>query len=137
MTKTFALLVCLLAPLYAAPDSGANLAVDGGTASFLVTTNVPAISVKGKSTALQARVRMERNADGLHLAEIEASMPVSSIATGMSLRDEHMRRYIFTTGDSKLMTAAVPHRLEKITKPFARSPARWRFAESHGHSRCR
>jgi polyisoprenoid-binding protein YceI len=32
---------------------------------------------------------------------VEASIPVKSILTGMAIRDEHMRRYIFTTTDGK------------------------------------
>jgi polyisoprenoid-binding protein YceI len=40
-------------------------------------------------------------ADGLHLEKVETSIPVKSIFTGMAIRDEHMRRYIFTTADGR------------------------------------
>jgi len=66
-----------------------------------VNTTVPGISVKGKSTALEARAVVERVPDGLRLENVEASIPVKSILTGMAMRDEHMRRYIFTTADGK------------------------------------
>jgi polyisoprenoid-binding protein YceI len=78
-----------------------QIAVEGGTATFVSPTNVSAISVKGKSTALHAEVAMRRTPDGLQLERIEASMPVMSLVTGMNLRDEHMRKYIFTTPEGK------------------------------------
>jgi polyisoprenoid-binding protein YceI len=99
MTKNYLPFVCLFASAIA---SGADIAVEGGAASFVVSTNVPAISVKGKTTALQAHARVQQSAEGLQLERIEASLPVKSILTGMSIRDEHMRRYIFTTGDGKM-----------------------------------
>jgi polyisoprenoid-binding protein YceI len=91
--------VCLAAGAFAA--AAASLAIEGGTASFQVSTTVPGISVKGKSTALEAHSTFQRAVDGLHLENIRASLPVKSIATGMSLRDEHMRRYIFTTSEGQ------------------------------------
>jgi polyisoprenoid-binding protein YceI len=67
----------------------------------VVNTTVPGISVKGKSTALEAHAVVERVSDGLLLEKVEASIPVKSLLTGMAIRDEHMRRYIFTTGEGK------------------------------------
>jgi polyisoprenoid-binding protein YceI len=81
---------------------GAAVTAEGGTASFMVTTTVPGISVKGKSTALEARAEVQHNPEGLRLEKVEASLPVKSILTGMALRDEHMRSYIFTTDDGKI-----------------------------------
>jgi polyisoprenoid-binding protein YceI len=99
MNRFFAVVVCLCAgPLWAA---GANVNVEGGSATFVVNTTVPGISVKGKSTALQAHAVVEREGSSLRLDKVEATMPVKSILTGMALRDEHMRRYIFTTSDGK------------------------------------
>jgi polyisoprenoid-binding protein YceI len=94
-----AVVVCLSAIPVAAV--GAGVIAEGGTASFLVTTTVPGISVKGKSTSLHAQAVVERGPDGLRLEKVEAVLPVKSIVTGLSLRDEHMRRYIFTTGDGQ------------------------------------
>lgn len=102
MNKNFAPIVSLCVGLTCASAFGGDIAVEGGTASFVVSTNMPAISVKGKSTALQARARVQRNPDGLQIEQIEATIPVKSILTGMSIRDEHMRRYIFTTADGKI-----------------------------------
>src|SRR5437588_10508686 len=78
-----------------------NIAVEGGTASFVANTNVAAISVKGKSAALKARVNLRRSQEGLQLDRIEALIPVKSLVTGMGVRDDHMRKYIFTTADGK------------------------------------
>jgi polyisoprenoid-binding protein YceI len=101
MFKTSLRLVYLTLPVVYSSAFAGNVAVDGGTASFVVNTTVPALSVKGKSSALRAHVRLQHNADGLELEDIQAVLPVKSLVTGMSLRDEHMRRYIFTTSDGK------------------------------------
>jgi len=78
-----------------------QVAIDGGTATFVSPTNVSAISVKGKSTALHAEVAIHRTPEGLQLERIEATLPVKSLVTGMGVRDEHMRKYVFTTSDGK------------------------------------
>ena len=83
MNQSFVIIVCL-----AARDGAANnpttAAVEGGTATFAVNTTVPGISVKGKSTALEAHAVVQRVPDGLHLENVEASIPVKSILTGMA-----------------------------------------------------
>ena len=76
--------------------------IESGTAAFEASTNMPGIEVKGKSSALTAHVELTRDAEKLVLQRIEASVPVNSLATGMKVRDEHMRRYIFTTPDGKV-----------------------------------
>ena len=75
--------------------------VRGGTASFDVGTNVPALSVHGKSTSLEARGQIRPGANGPQLEQIEATVPVKTLGTGMGLRDEHMRKYVFTTPDGQ------------------------------------
>jgi polyisoprenoid-binding protein YceI len=76
--------------------------VRGGTATFAVDTNISAISVHGKSTSMTARLRFRQGPDGPVLEGIEAALPVKSLNTGMGLRDEHMRKHIFTTEDGQL-----------------------------------
>jgi len=78
------------------------VAVDNGVASFHVRTNIPALEVSGKSAALQARVLMHRDADGVKLERIEAWVSAATLKTGMSLRDEHMRKRIFTTSGGEV-----------------------------------
>ena len=102
MTKTIAVIVCLSASGCIAADNGATAAVQGGAASFIVNTTVPGVSVKGKSTALEARAVVQHQGEGLRLENLEASLPVKSILTGMAIRDEHMRRYIFTAPDGTM-----------------------------------
>ena len=78
-----------------------QLAVDGGITTFVSPTNVSAISVKGKSNALHAEATVRHTADGLQIEHIAATLPVKSLVTGMGLRDEHMRKYVFTTSDGQ------------------------------------
>jgi polyisoprenoid-binding protein YceI len=78
-----------------------NLAIEGGSASFVANTNVPAVSIKGKSTAMKAQATAHRDAEGMIIERIQAVVPVKTLQTGMGLRDEHMRKYIFTTKDGQ------------------------------------
>ncbi|MDQ6678229.1 MAG: YceI family protein [Acidobacteriota bacterium] len=77
--------------------SAQSVEVESGMASFSLSTNVPAIEVSGKSKAVQAHVVMHSEASGIVAERIEARMPIKSLQTGMALRDEHMRKMIFTT----------------------------------------
>ncbi|MEO5926537.1 MAG: YceI family protein [Bryobacteraceae bacterium] len=104
-TRLYAV-VCLLAgnlcaqtPATPAPI---NVQVEGGVVQFDSDTNLPVVSVHGKSTTLRADVRAGRVADGLEIEQIQATLQVKSISTGMGLRDEHMRKYIFTKADGSV-----------------------------------
>src|SRR5690349_2751172 len=70
-----------------------QFAVSGGVASFVANTNVPAVSIKGKSSAMKADVNVVRGPQGLLIQHIQAAVPVKTLQTGMGLRDEHMRKY--------------------------------------------
>lgn len=100
-----AVLVSTAAAATAAAQSAAGsptpVEVRGGTASFDVATNVPALSVHGKSTAVEARGQVRPGANGPQLEQIEAVVPIKTLTTGMGLRDEHMRKYVFTTSDGQ------------------------------------
>ena len=85
------------APIPGASEKGDTVVVEHGTAAFSVTTNMPGVTVKGKSEALHANVQIRRAPEGVILEHIEASLPVKTLGTGIALRDEHMRRYVFTT----------------------------------------
>ena len=100
---TLAITIFAFAPGAAAQsgDEGSLVEVKNGTAAFEVGTNVGAISVHGKSNDLTARLRMRLAPDGAVLEGIEAAVPVKSIGTGMGLRDNHMRKYVFTTSDGQ------------------------------------
>jgi len=74
---------------------------ESGTAAFESATNVPGIEVAGKSTALSAQVEISDTGGRLLLRHIDALLPVKTLTTGMKMRDEHMRKYIFRTTDGQ------------------------------------
>jgi len=81
-----------------APENAATLVkVTGGVATFDSTTNMPGIGVKGKSNSMSGEVSVIHTAEGLSLQSINATVPVTTLATGMKMRDEHMRKLIFAT----------------------------------------
>jgi polyisoprenoid-binding protein YceI len=86
----------------AANQESTTVEVHGGTVIFDAGTNVSAISVHGKSTALEGRALVRQTEQGLTIEHVEASVSVTSLATGMGLRDAHMRKYVFTTADGQL-----------------------------------
>jgi len=91
-----------ISPLVAQSGPAITIAIEHGSATFFTATNVPAIDITGKSGALQGRVQIRQDAKGLTLEHIEASMPVSTLVTGMAVRDEHMRKHIFTTSNGDM-----------------------------------
>jgi polyisoprenoid-binding protein YceI len=90
------------APARAAEKNGPAVEIRGGTATFDVGTNLPAISIHGKSTALAGSARIRETTDGLVIEELQAVLPVRTLNTGLGLRDEHMRKYVFTTSDGQV-----------------------------------
>lgn len=99
MTPVLMLLVFLTSLLLqeSSPDQSVPVKVEAGSVSFEVTTNVFSTTVRGKSTALAGSTRLRDAGGALHLDRIEANVPVASLRTGIKLRDEHMRKYIFET----------------------------------------
>jgi polyisoprenoid-binding protein YceI len=89
------------AALAAGPSSG-PVTIEGGSASFETTTNVPGIEVKGTSSSLAGTASVSHDAAGLSVEQIHIVLPVKSLATGMKVRDEHMRKYIFTTAEGQV-----------------------------------
>ena len=85
-----------------APAQPETLVIAHGTAIFSVTTSMPGVIVKGKSESLHANVQIRRAPEGVVFEHIEASLPIKSLGTGISLRDEHMRRYVFTTSGGEV-----------------------------------
>jgi polyisoprenoid-binding protein YceI len=101
-TLTILYSVSLLAALQAARAPAALVELRGGTATFNASTNVGAISIHGTSKALTGRARLVEGTGELRLEQIEASVPVQSLNTGLGLRDSHMRKHVFTTPDGQL-----------------------------------
>jgi polyisoprenoid-binding protein YceI len=98
MTRTLLMLATLAAqaPAAAAGTGDPLLQVAEGTVTFEVATNIPALRVHGKSTAVRANVRAELGTRGIAISEIDATVPVVSLKTGLALRDDHMRHRVFT-----------------------------------------
>jgi polyisoprenoid-binding protein YceI len=76
-----------------------TMPVDGGSVTFDVGTNISAVSVHGKSASVRGLVRARKDGGQLIVDEVNATLPVDALTTGMGLRDEHMKKYIFTTQD--------------------------------------
>jgi polyisoprenoid-binding protein YceI len=90
---------CLTHAQTAVPQlGGTQISATGGSVNFHATTNVPALGIHGKSTALAVSVTVAAGTGELALERIDAHVPVSSLATGLSLRDRHMREQIFAAG---------------------------------------
>jgi polyisoprenoid-binding protein YceI len=106
---TIALLAVVAAPMAVtagqssapAVNAPALVEVHGGTASFDVGTNIPALRVHGKSSKVEASARLREQESGILLTDMKAVVPVRTLTTGLGLRDEHMRRYVFATNDGK------------------------------------
>ena len=82
-------------------EAAAVVQVLGGTATFEAGTNISAINVHGKSDSLEGRAQVRHSGDAIAIEQLEATLPVKTITTGLGLRDEHMRKYVFTTGDGQ------------------------------------
>ena len=89
--------------------------VRGGNVAFDVGTNIPALGVHGKSAALQGQARLRQDGEQVVLEAVDAVVPVKSLGTGISQRDEHMRKHIFTTADGQ--TPDLRFVAEKIACP--------------------
>jgi polyisoprenoid-binding protein YceI len=95
--------IAALSAAAASAQSGQTaVEVRGGTAAFDAATNVSAIGIHGKSAALEGRATVRDDANGFQIQQLEASVPVKTLNTGMGLRDEHMRKHVFTTADGQL-----------------------------------
>lgn len=81
--------------------SGADLitlSAESGQATFVVDTNV-GLDVTGKSQSLRAEMDVRTMGDKVQMDRISATVAVKTLATGMELRDEHMRRMVFDLAD--------------------------------------
>src|SRR5215470_3821683 len=84
------------------PGKPEAIQIEHATATFQVGTNMPGLLVKGKSEVVQARVQIRRSSDGLTLDHVSAQLPVKTLATGIALRDQHMREHVFSTPDGQV-----------------------------------
>lgn len=98
----FAVFVFSLAANASLPEGApATVKITSGAARFDSTSNVPGVSVNGKSNAVAGEVNVIDSANGLVLQSIKAILPVNTLTTGMKVRDEHMRKLIFTNSNGE------------------------------------
>jgi polyisoprenoid-binding protein YceI len=102
LSAALAITPAVSASVWAADQESTSIEVHSGTVTFDASTNVSAISVHGKSSALEGHARVRQTEQGLAIDAVEASVPVSTLGTGMGLRDSHMRKYVFTTADGQV-----------------------------------
>src|SRR5262245_40826488 len=99
----FALTVLIFgAPVWA--ETSAELRVVNGGVKFDVSTNVLAVSVHGESNAMAASLTLHRMGSHIQLENLRATVAPESLTTGMSLRDHHMRKKIFSLEDATMPT---------------------------------
>jgi polyisoprenoid-binding protein YceI len=85
------------------PDPESSpVSLSEGTVAFEVATNVFSTRVRGTSSAVTGGTRLQETVASLRLEKLEAAVPVASLKTGIRLRDEHMRKYIFQTPDGQV-----------------------------------
>ena len=88
---------CVCASIVVMESMAAGIQSSNGVLTFEAPTNVTGVEIKGKSTSLTALADVSASGSQLLVRDIQVSVPVNSLATGMKVRDEHMRRYIFRT----------------------------------------
>ena len=71
--------------------------VQRGSVTFDVGTNLLSLSVHGTSDVINASADLREGNEGIFIEQVDAMVPIESLTTGLRLRDEHMRKYIFTT----------------------------------------
>jgi hypothetical protein len=79
-------------------ENRATVEIQRGTATFDASTNVPAISIHGKSTVLEGRAQIRDAGDSLVIEKLEAVVPIKTLNTGVALR----RQSVFATSSGLL-----------------------------------
>src|SRR5664279_2218337 len=88
---------CVCASIVVMESMAAGIQSSNGVLTFEAPTNVTGVEIKGKSTSITALADVSASGTQLLVRDIQVSVPVNSLATGMKVRDDHMRRYIFRT----------------------------------------
>jgi polyisoprenoid-binding protein YceI len=94
--------LCAAATSTPAGNPSVMVVVRGGLAAVEVATNVPGVRIHGKSTSLSAHAAIHSDKTGIFIERLDAVVPVRSLNTGMGVRDDHMRKYIFATPGGEL-----------------------------------
>jgi polyisoprenoid-binding protein YceI len=92
----------LLISNIAAASAPQHFSVVNGTIKFVADTNVLALTVEGQSNKMNADVTLDGTGADLDLKAINAKADPKTLATGMSLRDRHMRDKVFALNDGTM-----------------------------------
>jgi polyisoprenoid-binding protein YceI len=73
-----------------------EMQVLGGTVKFTAATNIFALTVHGQSNQMTASLRLRKDTSGVELENVHARIDPKTFTTGMSLRDQHLRKKVFS-----------------------------------------
>ena len=89
--------------------------VQGGTVKFTASTNVSVMTVRGQSTQMTATLRLRRDAGHVELEDVHARIDPKTFTTGMSVRDQHLRKKVFSLDNDAM--PELQFASDKITCP--------------------
>jgi polyisoprenoid-binding protein YceI len=92
-------LAMLFASSIVYPADSRRLTVGNGTVKFFVDTNVLSLSVEGHSNKMAADAMIDASGSELALKNVRAFVDPKTFATGIALRDRHMREKVFSLPD--------------------------------------
>ena len=95
VNKAFLVAILLSAHVGRAED-GSEFRVFDGTVKFVAAANVSIFTVHGQSREMTGSLMLVKGERRIELQNIRARINPKSFKTGISLRDEHMRRKIFS-----------------------------------------
>jgi polyisoprenoid-binding protein YceI len=103
VNKAFLVVVLLSAHVGRAED-GSEFRVFDGTVKFVAVTNtnVSLLTVQGQSRQMTGSLMLVKGERRVELQSIRARIDPKSFKTGMSLRDEHMRRKVFSLANDTM-----------------------------------
>lgn len=74
-----------------------EISLVGRSIDFVAPTNRDFITIHGSSNEINGQLKLFENGDSILLENINIQIPIKSLKTGMSLRDNHMHEKIFKT----------------------------------------
>src|SRR5215468_9887421 len=123
-TKTVRVSAIIKTCVVAAPMLVANIIhaaepsefrVQSGTVKFFAATNVGVVNVHGQSTQMTATLRLRKDGSRIELENVHARIDPKTFTTGMSLRDQHLRKKVFALDNDT--TPELQFVSDKITCP--------------------
>src|ERR1051325_10697312 len=90
------------------------VSVESRSATFEAASNVPGIEVKGTCTSLSGAATVSQEPGALVVEQLGVLLPIQTLTTGMKVREEHMRKYIFTRDIIGECSARPPARAQTL-----------------------